>query len=216
MLASCLLLLTGILFAQEETPRVVRERFEFRTFGEQTLKKSKVVVEAKPTSVILAGRGVSVAHFEVLEVFRGDATERELVVLTAPGQFSVGVSYLMFLDRFQESGRLTVVNRIARGERDFAAKLKVLREFLEADQIKDSKKRALEIRSILLKNVGDPELFIKWNALAELAPFVEMHRSLFGPAEKARLVEVFGKDASPTFRRELRRILEKLGIRIER
>lgn len=215
MLAGCLLLLVGILFAQEKAPRVAPARFEFRTFGEHVLKNSKVVVEGKATSVILAGRGVSVAHFEVQKTFRGKP-ERELVVLTAPGQFAVGVTYLLFLDRFQKSGRLTVVNRIAQGERDYAAKLKVLEQFLTADEIKDSKARALEIRSILVKNVGEPELFIKWNAAAELVPFVEMHRSLFGPAEKARLVEVYRKNASPTFRRELRRILGKLGIRLEK
>ena len=68
-------------------PRSERPRFQFQTFGQQTLQNSVVVAEARATSVILAGRGVTVAHFEVLELFRGKARERELVVLAAPDQF---------------------------------------------------------------------------------------------------------------------------------
>jgi len=215
--------------AAEQAPR--RPPFEFRTFGEDTLKRSQVVAEGRATSVIPAGRGVSVAHFEVLEKLRGKTAGKELVVLAAPGQFNVGVTYLLFLDRFLpsgpsgpsgksreggESGRLTVVNRIASGERDYAAKLQVLKEFLEADAIAAADERALRIRGILLKNLGDSNLFIKWNALTELGPFVHRYPALFGPREKARMVEVYRGDASPSFRRHLREILTRLGIRFEK
>ena len=122
----------------------------------------------------------------------------------------------MFLDRFQAHGRLTVVNRIASGERDYPAKLKVLRQYLEADAIEPAQERALRIRAILLKNLGDSDLFIKWNALTELGPFVEQHQTLFGPREKALMVQACRRDASPSFRRELRGILTRLGIRFEK
>ena len=70
--------------------------------------------------------------------------------------------------RFGSGDRFTAAARIASKERDYAAKLKVLRQFVEVDQIKDERQRALEIRTVLLQNLGDRQLFVKWNALTEL------------------------------------------------
>ncbi|MCP5115013.1 MAG: hypothetical protein GY953_29640, partial [bacterium] len=191
-----------------------RPRFEFQSFGKDMLSKVKVVAEAEATSVILAGRGVSVAHFKVLEMLRGEVRGKELVVLTAPGQFHSGATYLLFLDRFHGGDRLTVLNRIAKGERDYSAKLKVARQYLKADATADPHQRALVIRTLLVENLAATDLFIRWNALTELAPFVEKHMAMFGPEQKAQMVEAYRRTPSASFRRELGRILNRLGIRI--
>lgn len=190
-------------------------RFEFTSFGDHALAGIDTVAEVTANSVILAGRGVTVVHFEVGELLRGDPRKKNLVVLAAPRDYREGLVYLVFLKKFGSGDRFTAKARIAKGERDYDAKLKVLRQFVAADRITDPAKRAVRIRGILLVNLEDEQLFVRWNALTELGSFVKKHRTLFGPAEKARMVSAYRKEASPTFRRELRRILELLGIRIE-
>ncbi|MBI4880627.1 MAG: hypothetical protein HY812_13360 [Planctomycetes bacterium] len=199
---------------QDEAPRApAAARFEFTTLGDKALSRCDLLAEARAAAARTAARGVCVVRFEISELLLGESGRAEVVVLAAPGEFSAGATYLLFLERFQEGPRFTAFARIAGAERDYAAKLKVLRRFAEAERVVDEEQRALLIREILLLHLGDEDLFVKWNALAEIKSFAGLHAALFGAREKARLVEVLRGEVSPTFRRGLLEVLEQLGVR---
>lgn len=191
-------------------------RFEFVTFGDRGLARADLVAETRATAVHAAARGVAVVRLEVTELLCGAAGVAEAVVLAAPGEFREGLEYVVFLERFAGGERFTARARIAAGGRDYEAKLRVLRRFARVDRIAGAGERARAIRDVLLEHLADDDLFVKWNALAELGAFVKVHGALIGERERALMVDAYRREPSPTFRGGLERLLGSLGIRLTR
>ncbi len=209
------LVLTFLLLGDLPSPSAKpAPRYEFSTFGRDALQRATLVVEARAQSVVSLANGVAVARFDVLDVLKG-AKERSVTLLAAPGEFSRDNTYLLFLEPYSGGDRFTSIGRVAEGERDYAAKRRVLEEFIVADAVKDPAERAERIRDVLIKNLGDEDLFVRWNALTELDEFVKVHRGLFGPAEKARIVAVYRRNLSATFRQRVGRLLADVGVRLD-
>lgn len=190
----------------------LRGRFEFVTFGGTLLKDAPLIVEGEVVSVFRGGTSVSVARVTVAERMQGGGRDSEVTVLATPGELAAGQRYLLFLQPFRDGPRFTVLRRIAEGDRDYPAKRRVLRQFAKLNTIADGRRRATAIRDALIANLGDEELFVRWNALAELEAFLGVHRGLFGREERAALVEVYRGAPSPTFRGKVGDVLKDLGI----
>lgn len=187
----------------------------FTKFGDQVLRKSNLVGEAKIESVATLGRGASVVTCRFTQVLKGDAKATEVVVLAAPGDFAEGSSYLVFLRQFEGGPRYTWLGRIPAAERDYPHKLRVLKQYIAADAVKQPAERAAKVRAFLIENLGDKEVFVKWNALRELKPLAGGNAALFSAADKASIVAHWKAEESPTFRRELAHLLKALGMSLE-
>jgi len=156
-----------------------------------------------------------VAGLVCMALGRHTSTGVAAVVLAAPGDFTKDQTYLLFLDRFRNGDRFTWIDRLAPSDRDYAAKLKVLEQFVHIASIQDLNERTLEMRDVLLRNLADRDLFVKWNAVRELKEFAEQHPSLFGDRERAAMVRVYNNEPSPTFRTALLEILETVGVSLK-
>ncbi len=196
----------------------VRGRYRFTTFGGDLLGKSDLIAEVRVESVARAGPAVTVARMTVLEahLVRGrPEAPAEVVTLAAPEDYVADQEYLVFLDRFETGTRFKSLRRLLKGERDYEAKRKVLHRYAELERIADDAERAREIRDTLVEFLRDEELFVRWNALAELESFVENHKLLFDTPHRASIVAALRAEPSPTFRRRLMAVLEELGVRLE-
>jgi hypothetical protein len=190
----------------------------FATLG-PVLARADVVGEATAVTVTSLGHGIEVVRVDFTRVLKGGDAEtgapRSAVVLAAPGDFTAGSEYLLFLDRFRGGERFTWIERLARGERDYDAKVKVLTQFIEIEAIADAAARSRKLRDVLIDNLDDRELFVKWNALRELTGLAERQPALFGDAERAAVVRVYYAEASPTFRKGLLDVLRSIGVPLE-
>lgn len=213
--------LLAVLAAPADPPRAAQPpRFEFTTFGSNlALKQADRVVEAEATSVMEIGNGIAVARFRVVENLLGkprDPSEKDVVVLAAPGDFAGGVRYALFLQSFRNGGRYVWLGRIAAGERDYASKLRVLRQFASLDRIEDPAERARRIKDALLGNLADADPFVRWNSADELIAFAKIHGALFLQLDRARVVERYRAEKPGAFRDRLKQLLEQLGVRFDK
>ena len=199
----------------------VKERYAFVSFGGDLLGESDVVAEVAVESVRRAGPGVEVVRMKVEAVHLRRGADprvpppREVVALAAPGDYRLEQRYVAFLSRLESSSRFESLKRIMVGERDFAAKRKVLARYATLEPVEDDAARAVKIRDALLEFVRDDELFVKWNALSELESFVKSHKLLFDAPHRATLVAAFRAEPSPSARRRMAAVLAELGIGLQ-
>lgn len=204
--------------APARQPVFVKERYAFKTFGGDLLTKSDLIAEVRVESVSRGGPGVHVVRMAVTEAHlsRGAPEVPDAIVtLAAPDDYVAEQEYLVFLERFESGDRFKSLRRIMNGERDYAAKRKVLSRYASLELVRDDNVRARKIRDTLLEFLQDDELFIRWNALAELESFVQNHKLLFDTPHRASIVAALRAEPSPTFRRRLMVVLEEFGIRLE-
>lgn len=190
-------------------------RYSFVTFGRGLLEECALIVRGRARSVLPGGASVIVARIEIDERLLGADERPEVTVLASPSDLHAGQSYLMFLRRLGSGGRYALLRRIAEGERDYAAKLRVVRRFAEVHRIEDDDRRERAIRDVLIEHLADDDLFVRWNAATELRAFIPGRRDVFGNEERARLVQILNQAGSPTFRREVSIILSRLGAGVD-
>lgn len=195
-------------------------RFEFESFGAaKPLARAERVVLVRVTSVHnLMGIGTSVTRCEVRETLLPVAERKppeEVVVLATHGDFRPGAEYILFLVRFRGGDRYVSLARIAAGDRDFAAKRRVLGAFAELDRLPSESERLRRIRDVLLRHLEDEDSFVRWNAIAEwkaLARFAKDRPDLVGADHRAALVKRLREERVTAVREALAEILTMLGV----
>jgi hypothetical protein len=211
------LLVTPLAEERAPAPASSQAGATFTTLG-GVLARADLVGEGTATAVTALGHGIAVVRVDFTRVLKsapGAPAPQSAVVLAAPGDFTAGSAYLLFLDRFRDGERFTWIERLARGERDYDAKLKVLAQFIEVESITDAAARNRRLRDVLIDNLDDRELFVKWNALRELTDLAGRMPALFDDAERAAIVRVYYAEPSPSFRKGLLDVLRSIGVQLE-
>src|SRR5262245_37870488 len=128
------LLLTLLCVTASVPPQDGGERHKdikyFAYFGEKVLRRAELIALAKVEKVTPGGPGTEVVKLGIREVVKGDPGRTEELVLASRGDFFPEVEMLIFLEPYGKGNFTTYVGRILKSDPDFAAKRRVLKQYL--------------------------------------------------------------------------------------
>lgn len=178
------------------------------------LGRARVVAHVEVVEAARAAPGTALLRLHPIERLldrRAHARQGEILALAAPGQYMAGADYLVFLAPLPGSERLVALRRIAGNDREFGAKLALLRELCRLEAIEDESRRLAALRDLWLDNLLSEDRFLRWNAVVELDGLLRARPRLFGPGERRRLAGALERAAGGRFRRAVERLVALAG-----
>ncbi len=204
------------------------ERTKYLTsFGKRYLAGIHVVAEVRVEKVSFLGRGVAVVRLKPVEIFLDYLTprqreERPLIVISMMKDYVEGAGYLVFLAQYSSGRRYITKQCLSVKDSDYGAKLRLVREYISIEKIKDRRKRGGALKTLLLKNIGDASSWVRWNSCYELRMLVRNGTVLFTrrdadvvASNAKRKAAESDEEISSSYRESLTRIRDEILLKID-
>lgn len=191
------------------------------SFGRDFLVDVHLVAEVEVEKVWKAGMGVAVARMRLKtnlfdELSPPERKKVPVLVLCNKGEFVKGTHLLLFLARFRGGDRCLCRHRLSMMDKYYDDKLRLIREYITVERIRDLGERCEAFKALLLKNVSDSSPWIRWNSLHELDDLVKKGKAAFNGEDVRVIDEAVEGVISEAFRKSLQRIRETIADRIEK
>jgi hypothetical protein len=181
----------------------------FTQLGEEVLNQVDVVVEGRIAAVTKL-RGTDVVRVTVTTWHLGDHKQGddEVTLLAPPDDFFAGSQQLLFLEKYETGGRFTVVNRVARSDPDFEAKLGVLTRNVALRKLDDVEDRQRAVRKMLYDDAVALETWTRQHALVELAYEKKHHPTLVTKEDREDLTKLAVRSEDEKWKKALLELLK--------
>ena len=142
----------------------------YSQLGDTVISKCDAIVTGR-VGAISELRGGAIVRVEVETWFYGDHApgQDEVTLLAHPDDFFTGTELLLFLQRFENGGRFTYLNRILKSDSDFEAKRKVLERTLALRDFPRDEDRRHEVRRRIYEDAGSIDAWTRAHVLLEIA-----------------------------------------------
>ena len=181
----------------------------YSLLGDTVVSKCDAIVAGK-VGAISGLRGGAIVRVEVETWFWGDHApgQTEVTLLAHPDDFFTGTELLLFLQRFENGGRFTYLNRILKSDSDFEAKRKVLERTLALRDFPRDEDRRHKVRRRIYEDAGSIDAWTRAHVLLEIAWLRRNWPGLLTRADLADLRELARRSPDEKWKKALLAALE--------
>jgi len=181
----------------------------YSTLGDTVVAKCDAIVVGR-IGAINELRGGTVVRVEVETWYLGEPVpgQTEVTLLAYPNDFFTGTELLLFLQRFESSGRYTYLNRILTSDADFEAKRRVLEQTLALRRLASDDERRYAVRRKIYEEAGAIDAWTRAHVLREIAYLRRTWPGLLTRDDLADLRELAKRSGDEKWKKSLLAALE--------
>lgn len=181
----------------------------YSLLGDTVVSKCDAIVAGR-IGAISELRGGAIVRVEVETWFYGDHApgQDEVTLLAHPDDFFTGTELLLFLQRFENGGRFTYLNRVLKSDSDFEAKRRVLERTLALRDFPRDEDRRHEVRRRIYEDAGSIDAWTRAHVLLEIAWLRRNWPGLLTRADLADLRELARRSPDEKWKKSLLAALE--------
>jgi hypothetical protein len=208
-----LLLIHPLVFSQVNAKQASQP---LSRFAKRYLVETELAAEVSIERIYRLGMGVDVVNVRLEQVFlnrlpKDMAKRNPQLVLAYRNEYKEGTRLFLLLKRYGSGGRLTVLHRLSRVEKNYQEKLGLIRSYIDIEKIVDPGERLSAFAKLLLENLKSRSSWTRWNSLYELRGLHEDQAHVFSGDETAAIHAVRDSAKEGGFRTALTAFCDALA-----